>query len=347
MTLSDVARDAGVSPATASRVLSGRYSVPDATRARVERSVRKLGYVANMHARVLAGALSRIVAVLTSDVTSAFYGRIVEGIEQEAVAAGRMCILVTTQNDPGRESAMLSLLREQNAEVVVLVGGVDAENEAYRNRMAELARTLDAAGSRLVLIGRPSPSPDAPVTVVEYDAVGGALAITSHLLSMGHQRVLFLGGTPGSTTTSARVEGYRKALAGFGIEADPELVVHGRSTRNFGYETITRLLDAGRPDFTAVFACDDLVAAGAMTALRERGLDVPGDFSVAGYDDLPQSVDLVPPLTTVNVPLAQLGRAAVQLALRRTEDAAAGQHVMLGTHVVVRHSVRPRFAPRG
>ncbi|MDG4856935.1 LacI family DNA-binding transcriptional regulator [Streptomyces sp. T-3] len=344
VTLGDVAKRAGVSPATVSRVLSGRYAVPEATRAKVEKAVRALDYVANVHARVLAGASSRTVAVLISDVTSPFYNLIVDGIEQQAAAEGRMCIVCTTQNNPERERAMLALLREQNAEVVVLVGGVDRDDTEYRKRIGRLAASLDAAGARLVLVARPSPGPDVPATVVEYDAAGGALAIVSHLLSMGHRRVLFLGGTPGSTTTSARVDGYRKALAGFGITEDPDLVVHGRSTRAFGHQAMGRLVDEGRVDFTAVFACDDLVAAGAMAALRERGIDVPGRISVAGFDDIAQSADLTPKLTTVHVPLNQLGHTAVQRALHRNDDTADEQHVVLGTHVVVRESVRPRFA---
>lgn len=344
-TLDDVARYAGVSPATVSRVLSGRYAVPDATRAKVQKAVRALDYVANVHARVLAGASSRTVAVLISDVTSPFYARIVEGIEHQAVAEGRTCIVCTTQNNPDRERETLALLREQHAEVVVLVGGVTTDLREYRRRIARFAAELDATGSRLVLVARPSAGPDVPATVVEYDAVGGALAITSHLLSMGHRRVLFLGGTTGSTTTAARVEGYRAALAGFALEVDPDLIVTGRSTRAYGYETMSRILAAGPLTCTAVFACDDLVAAGVLAALRDRGVPVPDEVSVVGYDDIAQSADLVPALTTVHVPLNQLGRTAVRLALHRGDG--GDQHVVLGTHVVVRDSVRPRFDAGG
>jgi LacI family transcriptional regulator len=218
--------------------------------------------------------------------------------------------------------------------------GAVVENDEYRRRMSRFATALDAVGSRLVLCGRPPLGPGVPATVVEYDNAGGAHAITSYLVSAGHQRILYLGGAVGHTTNEARVAGYRQALRDRGIEPDPSLEVFGRFGRPFGYEGMRAVLAAGPSRFSAVFAADDLVAAGAIAALREARLDVPADVSMVGYDDIFHTVDFNPPLTTVHIPLEELGRTAVRLALHPEES--TGQHVVIGTHVVIRDSVRPR-----
>jgi LacI family transcriptional regulator len=179
-----------------------------------------------------------------------------------------------------------------------------------------------------------------PALVVEYDNTGGAYAITSHLLSAGHRRILFLGRHEGYTTSDSRITGYRNALADHRVPHDPGLEVDGTMERSEGYRMIRERLAAGPPDFTAVFAGNDLIAAGARQALREHGLRVPDDISMVGFDDLPPSADI--DLTTVHVPHEELGRTAVRLALERGQDKAApGRHVLLGTHIIVRDSVRP------
>ncbi|MEU2433861.1 LacI family DNA-binding transcriptional regulator [Streptomyces sp. NPDC007861] len=339
-----MAARAGVSVATVSRVVRGKYHVSPTTAAKVRKAVAELDYVANAQARALAGSSSGMVAVLTSDVTSAFYNHITRGISRQVAVENRLCLVGTTEGDLDREMAMLGLLRGQDTSAVVLIGGV-SDSAEYRERIGVLARSLDAAGSRLVLCGRPSPGGDAPVTVVEYDSEGGAFAITSHLLSKGHERILFFGGLAGTTTTVPRVTGYQRALEAYGIEPDPALVIHGdRSSRRGAYEQMTRLVTDRAVDFSAVFACDDLVALGVLRALRDQGVSVPDDISVVGYDDIPAAMDAVPPLTTVHVPLEQIGRTAVELALSRSDvDARGGQHVVLGTHIVVRDTVAPRI----
>jgi LacI family transcriptional regulator len=342
-TIRDVATRAGVSVATVSRVITGNYPVAGPTRAKVLRAVRDLDYVVNAHARALAGNRSKIIAVLLSDITSSFYNRIVFGVEQQATAEDRLCMVCTTQGDPEREVRLVEMLREQNVDAVVLVGGV-IDSPEYRERMARLARLLDGAGSRLVLCGRPSPGVDLPVTVVEYDNTGGAFAAASHLLSQGHRRILFLGGVEANTTTQSRLEGYRKAMAAYGLPDDPGLILTGNQAREFGHDALkARLAETGgKPDFTAVVAWDDLVAGKALVALREAGIAVPGDVSVVGYNDELVAQDVTPALTTVSIPHTELGREAVRLALHRNDPAVGrAQHVTLGTHIIVRDSVAP------
>ena len=341
-TIRDVATRAGVSVATVSRVLTGNYPVAATTRTRVLRAVRDLDYVVNAHARALAGNRSKIIAVLLSNLTSPFYNRVASGVEQQAVAEDRLCMVSTTGGDPEREVKLVETLREQSVDAVVLVGGV-VDGPEYREHMARLARLLDSAGSRLVVCGRPSPGENLPVTVVEYDNAVGAFAATSHLLSQGHRRVLFIGGDPQNTTTRDRLDGYRRAIDAYGIAEDPKLVIVGNQLPQFAYAELKKRLAAGPPDFTAVFAWDDHIAARTLVALREAGVALPDDVSVIGYNDEQEAQDLFPALTTVSIPHMELGREAVRLALHRDEAAAPNQHVMLGTHIVLRDSVRPRI----
>ena len=341
-TIRDVATRAGVSVATVSRVLTGNYPVAATTRTKVLRAVRDLDYVVNAHARALAGNRSKMIAVLLSNLTSPFYNRVASGVEQQAVAEDRLCMVSTTGGDPEREVKLVETLREQNVDAVVLVGGV-IDSAEYREHMARLARLLDSAGSRLVVCGRPSPGENLPVTVVEYDNAGGAFAATSHLLSQGHRRILFIGGDEANTTTRDRLDGYRRAIQAYGTEVDPDLIIVGNQLPPFAYAELKKRLAAGPPDFTAVFAWDDHIAARALVALREAGVSVPADVSVIGYNDEQEAQDLYPALTTVSIPHMELGREAVRLALHRDEAAAPNQHVVLGTHIVLRDSVRPRI----
>jgi LacI family transcriptional regulator len=336
VTVKDVATRAGVSPATVSRVLAGDYPVKATTRARVQRAVRDLDYVANAQARALKGAGTRMVAFVMDDVTGPSFAYVAKGVEQQATAEGRLCLICTTHGDPARELAVVEAMREQRADAVILVGGGFLD-EDYRQRMIYFAHALDKAGSRLVLCGRPALGDDVPTTVVEYDNDGGAYAITSHLLSLGHRRIVYLGNVKlGHTTSRDRIRGYTRAHEAYGVPCDPGLVIAGEYTEASGY-TGTRRLLAQDVRFTALFAATDMVAAGALRALNEAGIRVPGDVSVVGYDDIPLAVNLSPALTTVRVPTEELGRTAVRLALNPAEN----QHVMLGTHIVVRDSAAP------
>ncbi|MBM9508418.1 LacI family DNA-binding transcriptional regulator [Actinacidiphila acididurans] len=347
VTIRDVAGRAGVSVATVSRVLAGNYPTSAAARAKVLRAVKDLDYVIDGRARALAGTGPRTVAVIVMSVDSAFYATVAQGVEQEAAARGRLCMVCSHGGDEARELALVQMMREQRAEFVVLVGGA-VENERYRARLTEYAHGLAAAGSRLVLCGRPAPGPDTPVLVVEYDNEAGAYAVVSHLLAAGHRDILYLGLLPGHTTVEPRIAGYRRALADHGLGPGAVRPAGRGLGRANGYAAMREILAecGGRPDFTAVFAGDDMVAAGAMAALREYGLSVPGDVSVVGYNNDFVAQDLNPPLTTVSIPAYELGREAVRLALAEEaadvpRGAAQSRH-LLGTHIVLRQSVAPR-----
>ncbi|MEO3751100.1 LacI family DNA-binding transcriptional regulator [Streptomyces sp. B6B3] len=341
-TLKDVAGRSGVSMTTVSRVLAGDYPVALATRRRVEKALRELDYVPNTHARALRGHGAGSVAFVLKDVRGEAFAQFAHGIEEEASRRGRLCLLCVSGGDPIRELRVLHLMRQQGAEVVIVMGSV-VDDEAYRRQMAEIARSLDQVGSRLVLCGRPSLGEGVPVTVVEYDNEGGAYAVTSRLLAAGHRRVLLFGGDVAFTTSAQRLAGYRRALADYGVSYEKDLVVKAAFDRAGAYLRMRERL-AAACDFTGVFALTDVVAAGALRALTEAGLQVPGDVSLVGYDDVPPATDLRPLLTTVHVPYEEMGRTAVRLALDRRGGSGRGAgegHVLLGTHVVVRDSVAP------
>ena len=346
VTIRDVADRAGVSVATVSRVLAGSYPTSAAARAKVLRAVKDLDYVIDGRARALAGTGPKTVAVIVSAVDSAFYASVAQGVEQEAAARGRLCMVCSHGGDEARELALVQMMREQRAEFVVLVGGA-VEDERYRARLTEYAHGLAAADSRLVLCGRPAPSPDMPVLVVEYDNEAGAYAVVSHLLAAGHRDILYLGTMPGHTTVEPRIAGYRRALADHGLGPAAERIGGVGLGRAHGYAAMRQILAdcGGRPEFTAVFAGDDQAAAGAMAAMREYGLRTPDDISVVGYNNDGLAQDLNPPLTTVNIPAYELGRESVRLALAERADHPGGSRStaqnrhLLGTHTVLRDSV--------
>ncbi|ADD45386.1 LacI family DNA-binding transcriptional regulator [Stackebrandtia nassauensis] len=334
-TIRDVARRAGVSVATASRVLSeSSYPVSDRMRSKVLRAVHDMDYVVNAHARALSGVRPKMVAMVSGSMSSPFYSDIAAGVAEAAAEDDRLCMYASSQGEADTELAIVSLMREQQADAVILIGGV-VPTEEYAERMTRYAESLAAAGSRLVLCGRPGLAADIGAFVVTYDNADGAFAIISHLAERGHRRILHLAGNEGNTTAEDRVQGCRRALAAHGIDENPGLTVYGNFNRASGYERMKRRLAHGC-DFTAVFCADDTVAAGAMRALTEAGLRVPQDVSVVGYNDCNPAPDLTPSLTTVHIPAHELGRAAVRLALA---DNPVERQVTLGTHIVIRNSV--------
>ncbi|MFJ6124181.1 LacI family DNA-binding transcriptional regulator [Streptomyces griseoviridis] len=338
-TIRDVAAKAGVSVATVSRTLAGNYPVSEETRARVMAAVTSLHYVVNVHAKALSGQVAGPIALVIQDITGPSLAHVAAGVEQEAAARGRLSLVCATHGDTRREDNLVQLMREQHAAAVVLVGGV-VPDDAYHRRMAQYATALDAAGSRLVLCGRPPLPGGLPVTVVEYDNKGGAFQAADHLLTAGHRRILFLGGETQQSSSEERRAGYQQALRAHGVPYAEELDLAGLYTRVSGYQRTRDALRSGL-EFTAVFAGTDMVAVGALAALREAGLDVPGDVSVVGFDDVPFAADLSPSLTTVRVPYEELGVTAVRLALGRSERLAGDDHVVLSTQLVIRHSTRP------
>ncbi|MFC9649844.1 MULTISPECIES: LacI family DNA-binding transcriptional regulator [unclassified Streptomyces] len=348
VTLADVAARARVSPATVSRVLNGNYPVAAATRERVLRAVDDLDYVLNGPASSLAAATSDLVGILVNDIADPFFG-IMAGAAQTEIggqegtgrAGGeKLAIVCNTGGSPERELTYLTLLQRQRAAAVILTGGALEDPDHIAAMTTKLAKLADA-GTRVVLCGRPPlPGSDAIVASLAFDNRGGGRLLTEHLLTLGHRRIGYVAGPLERTTTRHRLEGHLSALAAAGL-GDPAssgaeqgaergedpgerpgegrpgqegLVVHGPYSRRSGYEATLELLRRA-PDLTAVVAANDTVALGACAAVRDQGLRIPEDVSVAGFDDLPFSVDATPALTTVRLPLHEAGARAGRLAM--------------------------------
>ncbi|GAA3722010.1 LacI family DNA-binding transcriptional regulator [Streptomyces tremellae] len=359
VTLADVAARAGVSPATVSRVLNGNYPVATATRDRVLRAVDDLDYVLNGPASSLAAATSDLVGVLVNDIADPFFG-IMAGAAQTEIAgqdaAGgqgrsggeKLAVVCNTGGSPERELTYLTLLQRQRAAAVILTGGALEDAEHGAAVAAKLGR-LAAAGTRVVLCGRPPlPGGDAALAALAFDDRGGGRRLTEHLLALGHRVIGYVAGPPERTTTRHRLEGHRAALLAAGAPgagdaaAQDRLTLHGPYSRRSGYEATLELLRR-EPALTAVVAANDTVALGACAAVRDQGLRIPQDVSVAGFDDLPFSVDAVPALTTVRLPLQAAGARAGRLAMG-TEAPPPGGIATIPAELMVRASTAP---PRG
>ncbi|MFI6701027.1 LacI family DNA-binding transcriptional regulator [Streptomyces sp. NPDC050509] len=352
VTLADVAARARVSPATVSRVLNGNYPVAAATRERVLRAVDDLDYVLNGPASSLAAATSDLVGILVNDIADPFFG-IMAGAAQTEIggqegtgrAGGeKLAVVCNTGGSPERELTYLTLLQRQRAAAVVLTGGALEDPEHIAAMATKLAKLADA-GTRVVLCGRPPlPGSDSAVASLAFDNRGGGRRLTEHLLALGHRRIGYVAGPMERTTTRHRLEGHRAALEAAGAgdngggRQDP-LTVHGPYTRRSGYEATLELLRRA-PDLTAVVAANDTVALGACAAVRERGLRIPEDISVAGFDDLPFSVDATPALTTVRLPLHEAGARAGRLAMGM-ETPPPGGIATIAAELMARASTAP------
>lgn len=360
VTLADVAARAGVSAATVSRVLSGNYPVAAQTRSRVLRAVEELEYVVNGPASALAAATSDLVGVLVNDIADPFFGIIASAVQSE-IGDRKLAVVCNTGGSPERELTYLTLLQRQRAAAVVVTGGAVEDPEHQAALKARLHR-LTEGGARVVLCGRP-PMPEAEgatgdaaegaappeaaaggIVTLAFDNTGGARRLTEHLISLGHRRIGYVAGPADRTTTRHRLDGHRQALEARGLLADTErLTVHGCAyDRPSGYDGALELLRRGVAP-TAVLAANDTVALGVSAALREQGLRVPEDISVAGFDDLPYSVDAFPALTTVRIPLHSAGARAGRLALGR-ESAPPGAVATVPADLIARASTAPPHA---
>ena len=331
VTISDVADHASVSPATVSRVLNGTYPVAGMTRARVEKAVRELGYVRNAHAQALRGTSTEVVGVIIDDVADPYFSEIMAGVQEGAAPRGALIVLCNSLRDPDSELQYLEMLRGQRVAAVIVAGGA-REDRGHLRALQRGVRGLRQQGVAVVMCGRRLPGTDA----VLPDDHAGAAMITRHLLERGHRRIVEITGIPSFSTSTDRSAGHLEALTACAIERDPRLATAGHFTRDGGYEAMRGLL-AGGAEFTAVFAANDLMAMGALAALHDAGLRVPEDVSVAGFDDVPIVRDILPGLTTVRVPMREMGRRSLRLAL--AGGARRPEEVLLPVEVVERASV--------
>lgn len=321
--ITDVARLAGVSTATVSRVLADPSRVTPKTRARVQDAVARLGYVPNPAARTLRSQKTRMVLVVLPDLENVFFSRILRGIEETLAAAGYGMIIADLPPGSERGPAIAGFARRQVDGVILLNG-----------------RTLGPQAEGLPAIGLCEAIADAGFPQIVVDNRPAAARVVAHLAGLGHRRIAHLVGPKGNVLEVEREAGYEDGLAAAGLPFDSALVWPGDYTLESGARAAARLLATPeRP--TAVFCSNDTMAIGLVGALAEAGLRVPEDVSVAGFDDIEFAAMSRPALTTIRQPRRLLGQAAADALLARLAGDAPPHRRVLETELVVRASTGP------
>ena len=335
ITLREVAKECDVSIATVSAVANGAAWVPDDTRRRIQRAIDQLGYRPNQLARGLKTRRGHAVGVIVSDLTNPFFTEVVRSLSHALRESGRALLLSDSDHRFDIGDLNLRILSEGHIAGLVLIGdSIRVETlrsyvrRAHGMPVIAIERDYDIDGVSCLLV----------------DSEHGAYTVTRHLIEQGYQRIAIIAGPhegPGSTTygRAQRYEGYRRALSEAGYKLDRRLIAEGNFRYTGGREAMRRLL-AGRTRPDAVFASNDMMALGAMEAVRAAGLRVPEDIALAGWDDIPMTALTTPALTTVAMPKRQLGSAAAKLLSDQMRGGSKHTAVrqMFDAQLVVRQS---------
>lgn len=327
VTIRDVAQKAGVSPATVSRYINGSAPVSTEVAERIQEVMGNLKYVPHAAARQLATQKAHAIGVLLTDMYSEFFPPLVGGIESIVQQEGYN-LLVASRRARDRVDAQIPIGPHNSDGMIVFAGSLN-DGEILK---------LHQAGFPLVLIYRASPegSNIPGVTIRNKRATRNLI---DHLIEVHHRsRIIFVRGPANNEDSQWREMGYQESLEAHGIEYDPNLIIPGEYNRHDAYQSMSKFLENEPPDFDAVFTGNDDSAIGVIDALYKKGLRIPDDISVAGFDDLELSAFLTPPLTTINAPTECVGKTAA----RHLFNLLAGQKVdpvtLLPTEIVIRRS---------
>lgn len=329
ITIADVALRAGVSKTTVSHTLSGKRPVSPETRQKVEQAVQELGFRPNMLAQGLRLQRSQTVALIIPDITNPFYPLLSRGLQSALFEQGYHTFLCNTDGQHEQEQAFLDDVVHRQVDGIVLEPfqlTVEAIEGALAANIPVVATDM--------LIDHPS------VDIVRVDDAQGAREATEYLIAHGHQRIGMITGVVGVSTSERRLKGYREALEWAGIAFDPSLVVRGNFIRQGGREAMRTLLDL-KPRPSAVFCGNDLMAIGAMDAVRETHLAIPGDIAIMGFDDIDAASLVTPALTTVLNPAYEMGEIAGRYLLERMSEEYEGERrcVIIPHRIIERDSV--------
>ena len=327
ITIFDVADEAGVSYSTVSRVVNNKSNVNPQTRERVLRAMARLGYVGNIPARSLAGGSARVIGLLVDHLNTSYMGEIIRGIDDALEANDYNLMLYTTHQRKTKESAYVTKIARNLADGLLLI--------LPRNEKAYI-ETLHQRHFPHVLIDYQGYNQQIPSVITTNKK--GARDATTYFIESGHRRIGFITGTMEFGCARERLVGYQETLTEHGIPFDPALVLEGDFTQQLGYQQAQQLLSLPIPP-TAIFVSNDVMAFGVMEAARERGLHLPQDLSIIGFDDIPQAAHMHPALTTVRQPLEEMGRSAVKLLLQYIADPMAEMaRIELPTRLIIRES---------
>ncbi len=303
VTLEMVAREAGVSPATVSRILNATAVVSPERKKAVDAAIAKLGFVPNPVARGLAGGRTFSIGVVTQALDSPFYGAALRGIEEKLLPLGYSPLFVSGQWDAAVETRCMDVLRSRRVDGIIVLTG----------RLTDKALKNYAKSLPIVVTGRKLSAPG--LAALYCDNVEGARLATQHLIDLGHRQIAFISGDLQHPDAIDRLQGYRNALEAARIRFDPALVAQGGFHEASGLQAVNDLL-ATRKRFTAIFAANDQMAVGAGLGLSRHSLRVPEDVSLIGYDDLSSSLYSNPPLSSIHQSAYELGQQASEVLLQ-------------------------------
>jgi LacI family transcriptional regulator len=329
VTIFDVAREAGVSYGTVSRVLNNREHVKPETRVAVLSAMDRLGFVANPQARSLAGGPSQVIGLLLHTLSTSYIGEIVRGIDAELEAANYDLLLYTTHRRKMKEAAYVAAITRGMADGLLLV---------LPRNSSQYIDSLRARKFPYILIDHQGKGDDErSVGATNWQ---GACDATRYLTDLGHRRIGFVTGDMELGCSADRLAGYRHVLAQNGIPPDPSLISTGDFFQPSGFAAGQALLALPEPP-TAIFYSNDEMAFGVMAAAFDRGLSIPEDLSIIGFDDIPRARLAYPPLTTVRQPLEEMGRVATRMLIKLIADPQLHMEpIELPTELMVRQSCR-------
>lgn len=325
-TLEMVAAKAGVSPSTVSRYLNGTATVSEAKRTAIEAAIKKLNFVANPIASGLAGGKSRCIGVITQAIDSPFYGRGLMGIEEILIAENYVPLFVSSHWREEDELRCINSLEGRRVDGIIILTACLPDDVLLER----------AKKTPMVITGRNLGSDQ--LISLQFDNFNGARMATEHLIGLGHKRIAFLKGTPSHPDAVERLSGYRTALKAHDIPYEPKLTARGDFGEAGGERATQQLLDSGI-EFSAIFAANDQMAYGCCFALHQRGIDVPGDISVVGFDDLPASCFTTPPLTTIKHSIYEIGKITARSMIQLIGNSAS-QPVTPPPELIIRKSTR-------
>ncbi|GEM46906.1 LacI family DNA-binding transcriptional regulator [Deinococcus cellulosilyticus] len=301
--LEDIARLAGVSPMTVSRVLNAKPGVSESTRQKVMAAVQEMGYVPNPNARALAGNTTRVLGMLVPDFTTEYISEIARGAALAASSAGYELVLYTNAHQPNHINRHVTALTR---------GLIDGLMVVLNDISDEQLEALQNTGIKLAIIDHRHNVPHIPSVLA--DNYHGARRMMDHLFSLGHRKIAFITGRMDTVASLERLRGYQEALKIQGLEVREEWIMQGDFLQPSGFNATLELLQQKDPP-TAIFAANDTMAIGAMDAARRLGFDLPTDLSIAGFDDVPRASIVHPNLTTVRQPLQEMGAAATRMVI--------------------------------
>ena len=319
-----VAKLSGVSPSTVSRILNNTAKVSDSKKKTVLRVIEETGFRPNLAARTLAGGRAMSIGVLTQYIDSPFYGEAIRGIEEVLASEDYTALFASGRGDRELELERLNMLMERNIDGLIVLSSTLEDHE------------LEALAKELPVVFTGRATLNQKLTSIGFDNLGGGALALGHLADLGHEVIAVIDG-PVDPDAALRMEGIRSECVRRDIHLDPILIEIGDFSEGGGYEAMGRLLDT-RADFSAVIALNDQMAYGAMLALSEAGLDIPGDISLVGFDDLPHSAYTVPPLTTISQPVNRIGAMAASTVLAMSAGYEQSVERSVDASIVVRKS---------